>query len=118
MRIGDIKYISNKQKMVVSKVLIYGIDSHYIHIRTYVTDTILNPAIIKFPLEKKEELVFDNYIDAICAMGIFFYTHYGVEDFDEPKIKNIIDDIRIHINTNTMMEWIQLAKNKYPKKFI
>jgi len=94
MKIGDIKYISNKQRIVVAKVFVYEIDSHFIHIKTYVTDSILNPTILKLPLEKKDELIFDTYTDAMCDMGIFFYNQYGIE------------------------EWIQLAKNKFPEKFI
>lgn len=116
--IGETRYLSNTQKIVVAKIYIYDVTDEWIYIKTYITDDVLNPSILKIPTIELDNIIFDNIEDAMVHMGIHFYKEYGLDGFDKKMVDKIIDNIRIHIDTDTIMSWIQLAKEKNPEKFI
>ena len=118
VKIGDTKLICNTQKVIIAKAKIVDIDDNYIHIKTYITDSFLNPTILTIPKEKEKEIFFNNINDAMIHMGIFFYKEYGLDGFDTPKVEKIIDQYRVHLDTTIIMDWIQRAKDKYPEKFV
>jgi hypothetical protein len=118
LEVGQTKYICNTEKIIIAKIYIHKITDSWVYVKTFISDTIMNATIIKIPNIKAEETIFDTIEAAMIEMGIFFYRNYKMHGFDKDTIEEVVNKFRIELDTHIMLEWINLAKNKYPEKFI
>ena len=75
--------------------------------KTYITEDILNPSIIRISIEKNNLILHLDYRDTICQMGVL-YKVFGIvfNDSDETIEEIIVDAYKVEVDAKTILEWI------------
>jgi len=113
MNAGDIKFVLNKEKFIIAKVVIYDITDTHIRIQNVINNDIC-PAILPIP-NHKSDMLFECYQDAKAHFGSFLFKHY-----QHITKASIIESSNININldVNLVREYITYTQTYYPELLI
>jgi len=113
MKVGEFKFILNKEKFIIAKVVIYDITDTHVRIQNIINNDIC-PAILPIPLHKSD-MLFDCYQDAKASFGAFLFKHY--QHITEASIIES-QNFNINLDVKLVRDYIAYTQKYYPELLI
>lgn len=115
---GDVVYVANKHKFVVSKGRILKTDHEKVYIQTFINDTELNPTIFDIYLSNISNSFHETEIEAKADLGLYIYHNYRDYVLAEKDIPVYLNYVSLTLAYKEVSKLIDYASELYPEKMI
>lgn len=118
INVGDIFYVANNHKYVVSKVKVLKLETEKVHVQTFINDTDLNPIIFDIYLKNVNNSFFKTELEAKASLGADIYHSYKKYLFEEKDIPICLNYTNLTMCYKTAQLLVDCAEEFYPEKLI